>query len=295
MKRKVLAVLFATALTAGMLSGCGSTDSTSDKADKKEESLEEETSEGQTGVDEETAANAVSEEEAEAAGFSDHEESADDQEASGNAGDTSHETEASADSTEDTDSADGEFSDGSEDAQMAGTTVIDTSQQLTGTHHAAITVKDYGEIDVELDADTAPITVTNFVKLVQDNFYDGLTFHRIIDGFMIQGGDPNGDGTGGANEDIQGEFTNNGVKNDISHVRGTISMARGSDPDSASSQFFIVQSDSTYLDGDYAAFGHVTSGMDVVDRISKDAKPTDSNGSIADDQQPVIESIRMVD
>lgn len=295
MKRKVLAVLFATALTAGMLSGCGSTDSTSDKADKKEESLEEETSEGQTGVDEETAANAVSEEEAEAAGFSDHEESADDQEASGNAGDTSHETEASADSTEDTDSADGEFSDGSEDAQMAGTTVIDTSQQLTGTHHAAITVKDYGEIDVELDADTAPITVTNFVKLVQDNFYDGLTFHRIIDGFMIQGGDPNGDGTGGANEDIKGEFTNNGVKNDISHVRGTISMARGSDPDSASSQFFIVQSDSTYLDGDYAAFGHVTSGMDVVDRISKDAKPTDSNGSIADDQQPVIESIRMVD
>lgn len=156
MKRKVLAVLFATALTAGMLSGCGSTDSTSDKADQKEESLEKETSEGQTGVDEETAANAVSEEEAEAAGFSDHEESADDQEASGDAEDTSHETEASADSsadsTEDTDSADGEFSDGSEDAQMAGTTVIDTSQQLTGTHHAAITVKDYGEIDVELDA-----------------------------------------------------------------------------------------------------------------------------------------------
>ncbi|WP_334297450.1 peptidylprolyl isomerase [Blautia schinkii] len=188
-----------------------------------------------------------------------------------------------------------DFSDGSEDAAMAGTTVIDTSKQLTGTHHAEITVKDYGEIDVELDADTAPITVTNFVKLVQDNFYDGLTFHRIIDGFMIQGGDPNGDGTGGANEDIKGEFTNNGVKNDISHVRGTISMARGSDPDSASSQFFIVQSDSTYLDGDYAAFGHVTSGMDVVDRISKDAKPTDSNGSIADDQQPVIESIRMVD
>ena len=178
---------------------------------------------------------------------------------------------------------------------MAGTTVIDTSSQLTGTHHAEIKVKDYGEIDVELDADTAPITVTNFVKLIQDNFYDGLTFHRIIDGFMIQGGDPNGDGTGGANEDIKGEFTNNGVKNDISHVRGTISMARGSDPDSASSQFFIVQSDSTYLDGDYAAFGHVTSGMDVVDRISKDAKPTDSNGSIADDQQPVIESIRMVD
>ena len=137
--------------------------------------------------------------------------------------------------------------------------------------------------------------MTNFVKLVRDNFYDGLTFHRIIDGFMIQGGDPNGDGTGGANENIKGEFSNNGVKNDISHVRGTISMARSSDPDSASSQFFIMQADSTYLDGDYAAFGHVTSGMDVVDKICKDAKPTDGNGSIESDQQPVIESIRMAD
>ena len=295
MKRKVLAVLFATALTAGMLSGCGSTDSTSDKADQKEESLEEETSEGQTGVDEETAANAVSEEEAEAAGFSDHEESADDQEASGDAEDTSHETEASADSTEDTDSADGEFSDGSEDAQMAGTTVIDTSQQLTGTHHAAITVKDYGEIDVELDADTAPITVTNFVKLVQDNFYDGLTFHRIIDGFMIQGGDPEGTGRGGSDETIKGEFSENGVKNDISHERGVISMARSSDPDSASSQFFIVQSDSTYLDGQYAAFGHVTEGMDIVDQICKDAKPTDNNGTISADEQPVMTSVTIID
>lgn len=294
MKRKVLAVLFATALTAGMLSGCGSTDSTSDKADKKEESLEEETSEGQTGVDEETAANAVSEEEAEAAGFSDHEESADDQEASGNAGDTSHETEASADSTEDTDSADGEFSDGSEDAQMAGTTVIDTSQQLTGTHHAAITVKDYGEIDVELDADTAPITVTNFVKLVQDNFYDGLTFHRIIDGFMIQGGDPNGDGTGGAEDTIKGEFSSNGVKNDISHVRGTIPWP-AAQIRTAQAPNSLSYSPIPHLDGDYAAFGHVTSGMDIVDQICKDAKPTDGNGTIAKDQQPVIESIRMVD
>lgn len=186
------------------------------------------------------------------------------------------------------------FSDGT-DGEAAETAVLDTSQELTGIHHADISIRDYGDIKVELDADTAPITVTNFVKLVQDNFYDGLTFHRIIDGFMIQGGDPNGDGTGGANEDIKGEFTNNGVKNDISHVRGTISMARGSDPDSASSQFFIVQSDSTYLDGDYAAFGHVTSGMDIVDKICKDAKPTDDNGSIADDQQPVIETIRMVD
>ena len=252
MKRKVLAVLFATALTAGMLSGCGSTDSTSDKADQKEESLEEETSEGQTGVDEETAANAVSEEEAEAAGFSDHEESADDQETSGDAEDTSHETEASADnsadSTEDTDSADGEFSDGSEDAQMAGTTVIDTSQQLTGTHHAAITVKDYGEIDVELDAETAPITVTNFVKLVQDNFYDGLTFHRIIDGFMIQGGCPNGNGMGGPGYAIKGEFAQNGFQNDLAHDPGVLSMARAMHPDSAGSQFFIMHEKSPHLD-----------------------------------------------
>ncbi len=300
MKRKVLSVLFATVLTAGMLSGCGSTESTSDTADQKEESLEEEKAEGQTGVDEETAAKAVSEEEAEEAGFSDQEESADDQEeASDDTEDTSDVAEdsedSSTDSTDDTDSVDGEFSDGSEDAAMAGTTVIDTSQQLTGTHHAAITVQDYGEIDVELDADTAPITVTNFVKLVQDNFYDGLTFHRIIDGFMIQGGDPNGDGTGGAKDTIKGEFSSNGVKNDISHVRGTISMARSTDPDSASSQFFIVQSDSTHLDGDYAAFGHVTSGMDIVDQICKDAKPTDGNGTISKDQQPVIESIKMVD
>ena len=174
-------------------------------------------------------------------------------------------------------------------------TVLDTSEPLTGLHHAEIEVKDYGTIKVELDADTAPISVTNFVKLAQEHFYDGLTFHRIIDGFMIQGGDPEGTGRGGSDETIKGEFSENGVKNDISHERGVISMARSSDPDSASSQFFIVQSDSTYLDGDYAAFGHVTSGMDVVDQICKDVTPTDGNGSIAKDQQPVIESIRMTD
>ncbi len=133
--------------------------------------------------------------------------------------------------------------------------LLDTSKELTGIDHAEIEVKDYGTIDVELDADTAPITVTNFVKLAQEGFYDGLTFHRIMDGFMIQGGDPNGDGTGGSEENIKGEFSNNGVDNDISHTRGTISMARASDPDSASSQFFIVQADSTFLDGDYAGFG----------------------------------------
>lgn len=287
MKRKILSLLFATVLTAGILSGCGDSNNTSEKtSDQKEESLEEEKAQGQTAVDEKTAAKAVSEEEAEKAGFTDQEESDSDSAAEE---EDSTLTESKTDSTEE------RFSDGSEDAKKAGTAVIDTSQQLTGTYHAAITVKDYGEIDVELDADTAPVTVTNFVKLVQEKFYDGLTFHRIIDGFMIQGGDPEGDGTGGADETIKGEFSNNGVKNNISHVRGTISMARSSAPDSASSQFFIVQSDSTYLDGDYAAFGHVTSGMDIVDQICKDAKPTDGNGSIAKDQQPVIESIRMTD
>ena len=164
-----------------------------------------------------------------------------------------------------------------------------------GKHHAKIKVKDYGTIEVELDGDTAPITVANFIKLVNEKFYDGLTFHRIMSGFMIQGGDPLGNGTGGSDETIKGEFSSNGVENNISHKRGVISMARSSDPDSASSQFFIVQSDSTYLDGDYAAFGHVTSGMDVVDQICKDVTPTDGNGSIAKDQQPVIESIRMTD
>ncbi|OUP21493.1 peptidylprolyl isomerase [Lachnoclostridium sp. An196] len=162
---------------------------------------------------------------------------------------------------------------------------------LSGLHYAEIQVEDYGTISLELDADTAPITVTNFVNLAKDGFYDGLTFHRIIDGFMIQGGDPLGNGTGGSGETIKGEFSDNGVENDISHVRGTISMARSSDPDSASSQFFIVHQDSTYLDGQYAAFGHVTDGMDVVDAICADTPVQDGNGTVAADNQPVITSI----
>ena len=162
---------------------------------------------------------------------------------------------------------------------------------LSGLHYAEIEVEDYGTISLELDADTAPITVTNFVNLAKDGFYDGLTFHRIIDGFMIQGGDPLGNGTGGSDETIKGEFSDNGVENDISHVRGTISMARSSDPDSASSQFFIVHQDSAYLDGQYAAFGHVTDGMDVVDAICEDTPVQDNNGTVAADNQPVITSI----
>lgn len=164
-----------------------------------------------------------------------------------------------------------------------------------GKHHAKIKVKDYGTIEVELDGDTAPITVANFIKLVNEKFYDGLTFHRIISGFMIQGGDPLGNGTGGSDETIKGEFSSNGVENNISHKRGVISMARSSDPDSASSQFFIMHQDSIYLDGEYAAFGKVTKGMKVVDKICEDATPTDGNGTIEKADQPVIESIRMVD
>ena len=171
----------------------------------------------------------------------------------------------------------------------------DDPKQLSGKHHVVIKVKKYGNIKVELDADTAPISVTNFVNLAKKGFYDGLTFHRIIDGFMIQGGDPSGDGTGGSDETIKGEFSDNGVENNISHVRGTISMARSSENDSASSQFFIVQSDSTYLDGQYAGFGTVTSGMDIVDKICKDTPVTDSNGTVEKENQPVIEKITVKD
>lgn len=166
---------------------------------------------------------------------------------------------------------------------------------LTGKHNVVITVKDYGKIELELDADEAPITVTNFIKLVKKGFYDGLTFHRIIEGFMIQGGgfDVNGYPVSASN--IKGEFSSNGVKNNISHKRGVISMARASAMNSGSSQFFIVQEDSLYLDGNYAGFGHVTNGMDVVDKIAKKAKPTDNNGSISTSERPVIESIKIAD
>ena len=170
------------------------------------------------------------------------------------------------------------------------------NQYAQGVHHARIEVKDYGTIDLELDADTAPITVSNFGDLVDSKFYDGLTFHRIMQGFMIQGGDPDGNGTGGADRSIKGEFSENGVKNGITHKRGTVSMARSQDPDSASSQFFICDSDSdTFLDGQYAGFGHVTKGMDVVDAIAAAAKPSDGNGTIPSSSQPVIQSIRMLD
>ena len=186
---------------------------------------------------------------------------------------------------------------------------------------AEIVIKDYGTIKLDLYADEAPKTVANFVKLTKDGFYNGLTFHRIMADFMMQGGDPEGTGMGGSDENVEGEFSSNGHDNSISHIRGTISMARSGSgyeqylqmgyklsdfPDEAltdlkraynsgSSQFFIVHKDSTFLDGNYAAFGRVTEGMDVVDAVCEDAKPTDDNGTIPKDAQPVIETVKIVE
>ena len=178
-------------------------------------------------------------------------------------------------------------------AAQATTAAPATADEATGeVIKAVIDVKDYGVIKLDLYPDVAPKTVANFKKLTESGFYDGLTFHRIMEGFMIQGGDPKGNGTGGSNEEIFGEFTANGFTNNLSHTRGVISMARNSvSMDSASSQFFIVQQDSTFLDGQYASFGKVTEGMEVVDQITKDAKPIDNNGTIPSAQQPVINSI----
>ncbi|MBQ2800190.1 MAG: peptidylprolyl isomerase [Lachnospiraceae bacterium] len=169
------------------------------------------------------------------------------------------------------------------------------TENLTGKVNAEIDIKDYGVIKLELDADIAPITVTNFVNLAKSGFYDGLTFHRIISGFMIQGGDPLGNGTGGSEETIKGEFSTNGVENSISHVRGTISMARSMENDSASSQFFIVHEDSTFLDGQYAAFGTVTEGIEVVDAICEAVAVEDDNGTVLTENQPVINSVKIIE
>lgn len=164
-----------------------------------------------------------------------------------------------------------------------------------GKHHAEMVIKDYGTIALELDADVAPITVENFAQLVNEGFYNGLTFHRIISGFMIQGGDPQGTGMGGSDKEIKGEFAANGVKNNISHTRGVISMARATAYDSASSQFFIVHQDSKFLDGNYAGFGRVTSGIEIVDKICADTKVEDNNGTVLKANQPIIEKITMID
>ena len=171
---------------------------------------------------------------------------------------------------------------------------LERKDLLSGKHYVEMVVKEYGTIVLELDADTAPITVTNFINLVNDGFYNGLTFHRIIDGFMVQGGDPGGTGYGGSEKTIKGEFSANGVENNISHERGVISMARSSNSyDSATSQFFIMHEDNHELDGLYAAFGKVISGMNVIDELVK-VKVEDDNGTVLKENQPVIESMRVI-
>ncbi len=177
----------------------------------------------------------------------------------------------------------------------------DTENYLSGLHYVKITLSEYGDMYAVLDADAAPATVTNFIRLVYEGFYDGLTIHRVVDDFIIQGGDPDGNGTGGSAYTLPGEFSANGFEgNTISHVRGTLSMARSTDYDSASSQFFIVQQDSVALDGLYAAFGTIVSGMDyvdilVADMVSSSSNFSDSaNGLIATDKQPQIGSITVL-
>lgn len=259
MRKKWTCICMAALLALSVLSGC----SASAKTETETESSIEKTEEGT-----EAAGTEGAEAETEAAG----EESA--------------EAETEAAETEGVEA----------ETEAAGTeSAGDGTETVTGKHHVTITVKDYGEIAVELYGDEAPITVANFLKLAGDGFYDGLTFHRIISGFMIQGGDPLGTGMGGADEEIKGEFANNGVENPLSHTRGAISMARSQKMDSASSQFFIVHEDSQFLDGDYACFGYVTEGMEVVDAICKDTQVEDNNGTVAKENQPVIEKIQVVD
>ncbi|MBR3785084.1 MAG: peptidylprolyl isomerase [Firmicutes bacterium] len=180
----------------------------------------------------------------------------------------------------------------SADANIPGTytpELLDESK----TYYADIDIKDYGVITVKLNQAEAPVSCANFVALANDGFYDGITFHRIMAGFMMQGGDPEGTGMGGSENNIVGEFANNGYENNISHKRGVISMARANDPNSASSQFFICHADSEFLDGQYAAFGEVTEGLDVVDAVCEKAQPTDDNGTIPAEEQPVMTSVKI--
>ncbi len=172
---------------------------------------------------------------------------------------------------------------------------MDAQPDVENAHHVEIKIEGYGTMKAELYEDIAPITVKNFMKLAESGFYDGLTIHRVLANFMIQGGCPNGDGTGDSGESIKGEFYANGVPNGLSHTRGVISMARTEDYDSASSQFFILQKDTPRLDGEYAAFGKVTEGMEVVDDICKNVFKSDSSGSVFRDSQPVIEYIKVID
>ena len=163
------------------------------------------------------------------------------------------------------------------------------AEEGAGEHPVIVLrVAEYGDIYAELYPEYAPVTVENFLKLVDSGFYNGLTFHRIIKGFMAQGGCPKGNGTGGSGTEIKGEFSANGVENPLAHERGVLSMARSSNPDSASSQFFIMHADAQHLDGNYAAFGRVLSGMGVVDALCANAHVVDNNGTVPAEDQPVI-------
>ena len=155
----------------------------------------------------------------------------------------------------------------------------------------AIDIKDYGTVKAELYGDIAPKSVANFVALVKEGFYDGNRFHRIIDGFMIQGGAD----LYGKVKNIEGEFEANGFKNDLKHTEGVLSMARANDMNSATSQFFIMVGDAEWLDGQYAAFGKVYEGLDIVKKIAADARPIDNNGTIKEEEMPQIESIRIIE
>lgn len=169
------------------------------------------------------------------------------------------------------------------------------SKSWKGTHHAEIVVEEYGTITIEINADIAPITASNFLNLAKKGFYDGNSFYRVIDGFAIYGGDPNGNGTGTSGSTIEGEFTANGVANSLTNTRGAIGMARGTHYNSASCQFYILQSDATYLDGDFAVFGYVISGINVVDQICAGTATTGSDGYVASANQPVIKEIKVLD
>lgn len=171
-------------------------------------------------------------------------------------------------------------------------TPADSTIRKNTVHHVEMTIRNYGTVKIELYPDEAPLSVGNFIELAKSGFYDGVGFHRLDKDFVLQGGDPDGDGAGGSDKQIKGEFASNGVQNNISHKRGVISMARAPDPDSASSQFFICLEDSTFLDGNYAAFGYVTEGMNIIDEI-RDTTP--ESDSIPKDQQPVIETIKVID
>ena len=169
------------------------------------------------------------------------------------------------------------------------------SKSWKGTHHAEIVVEEYGTITIEINADIAPITASNFLNLAKKGFYDGNSFYRVIDGFAIYGGDPNGNGTGTSGTTIEGEFTANGVANSLTNTRGAIGMARGTHYNSASCQFYILQSDATYLDGDFAVFGYVIEGINVVDQICAGTATTGSDGYVASANQPTIKEIKVLD